>query len=136
MTRRDYRLADFLGYLAESACHAETGHPALAETAWLEAQVYVSDLYETGTEASIAAGLLITAVRASGTGDPVDDTARREALDAAATAAAAIVANLPAALQPALRDAYTAVTELPADWRDAICTLLAPAVFASVRVTS
>jgi hypothetical protein len=134
VTPADFRLADFLGCLAASIHETRMGRPARAEAQWLEAQLPASDLFRPGTDASDAAGVLIAAVRADGNGDPAAANKLHNALDVAGEAAAMAARNRTAFLRDALGDAYEAVVSLPEDWRDAICTLLAPVAVAAVGV--
>jgi hypothetical protein len=135
MTGEDFRLADFFTCLAASVHETRMGRPGRAETAWLEAQIPASDLFPR-TGASDAAGVLLVAVRTDGYGDPAAANRLHNALDAAGEAAAMAARNLPGQLWDALADAYAAVTVLPEDWRDAICTLLAPVAVAAAGVPS
>lgn len=136
MNAAGYRLADFFSCLAASVHETRMNRPALAETAWLEAHIPASDLFAYGTAASAAAGVLITAVRTDGNGDPVTANRLHNALDAAGDAAGTAVTSAKARVHDALCDAFAAAEPLPEDWRDAICTLLTPVILISAGVPS
>jgi hypothetical protein len=122
MTPRDFGLYDVLDLAARAVDESESGRPALAEAAWLEAWASAEGLFPQGTPLDAAAGAVLAAAKpGSGTEAP----ARLwRALDAAALVVLLAVDGRTAA-EAVIPAAYAAASVLEPGARDALMVILA-----------